>query len=116
MLLAQIARDQHVRELAADRVGLAIAEYPFGGRVEIGDDAALVHRHGGVERAIQDGAHLPAFLTGRVLEPLTVNELPDLIADRRHRIEEIGVARDNAMREELDHAEYLVLEANRKAE
>jgi hypothetical protein len=59
MLVAQIFGNHELGQLLANHIGLGMAEHALGRGIELGDDAAVIHRDHAVERGIDNRAHPP---------------------------------------------------------
>ena len=99
-----------------DGIGRGVAEGPLRGGVEVDDAALVVHRHHAVERGVEHRAVARLLRAQGLGVAAALDRLADLIAERRHRREQLGVELARLAGEELDHAEHAARAADREAE
>jgi hypothetical protein len=114
--LAQAGRDDQLRQLGADGVLARMAERLHRRRVEVHDQAAMVHRDHAVEARIDDRRLELLGAEQQVLGAAALDELADLAADRAHQLELVGVGHAHRRCEELHHAEHAVAAEHRQAD
>ena len=86
MVLAQgTGRDHDLRELAADHLLGAVAEGRLGGRVDLDDVPAAVHRDDAVEGGVEDRRLARLALVHAALGAAALGKLPDLRPQAAHR-------------------------------
>ena len=114
--LAQLRRHDQLGQLAAHRLVRAVTEGGLGRGVELEDPAAVVDADHRVERDLQ---HRLVPCPGRaqvIGVPAPLHRLADLIAERGHHLEQLGIELARLARVELDHAQHAARAAEGEAE
>jgi hypothetical protein len=114
--IAQRRRDDQRGHLSPHCLRAAVAECLLGRRVPLGDPAFVVDRDNAVQRRLQDGAVADLTLAEFFLGSLPLDELADLVAERGRRPEQFLVGASDVGAEELDHAQDLPTQLDRKGE
>ena len=83
-----------------------VAEGRLGGRVDLDDVPAAVHRDDAVEGGVEDRALARLALADALLGAAALDELPDLRPEAAHRGQQLVVRRDARGGEELHDAEH----------
>src|SRR5207302_5586842 len=86
------------------------------GGVELHHPAEMVHRDDAIERSLEYRGLARLAGPYRLLRPDALDVLPELVSDRHHQVEQVGVGLGDRLGEELNDADHASDGSDRESE